>query len=111
MTARYEFSPLDNAGIRRLSGKHWTLCLGAGINGPLMPNWERLAHTLTNSVCGSKLTDTQFHKVWMDSSWSLEAWIQNALNWQIAHGSSVKDFTRALQDELYRNIDSQQKSD
>jgi hypothetical protein len=111
MTARFDFVPTDSLGRGRLTRRQWTLCLGAGVNGPLMPTWEQLACKLTNKFHDPPLTLDHFRTLYMGSGWSLEAWIQQALNQHIARSGSVRDFTEILRAELYEELARKQTSE
>jgi SIR2-like protein len=105
MTAIFEFVPSDPVGRGRLTRKTWTLCLGAGINVPMMPSWEDLARNLTNRFCSQNLSADDFREICATSRWPLEAWIQQALNQHVARDGEINTFLDALREELYKTID------
>ncbi len=114
MTATFEFCPADNIGRSRLtrSRRPWTLCLGAGINRNVMPDWQELARAVTNRASGLTLNTNEFRNIHERSCWSLDAWIQYSYNAYRANGGNGQaDFISALRSELYRTIDDRQNAD
>jgi hypothetical protein len=104
MTATLEFDGLSADGWRRLANARWSLCLGAGINGKLMPDWLDLTRRLVNECNGMGLGKTDFRGLVEDSRWSLDAWIQQALNVYVANGKSEDEFSEHLRDVLYSDF-------
>jgi hypothetical protein len=76
-----------------------------------MPNWEDLARNLTNKFLSSPLDAAEFQKIYRASGWSLEAWIQQALNQHIAKGGSSPEFVEVLRAELYSKLLARQAAE
>jgi hypothetical protein len=53
VTATFEFDGLGLDARGRLANGRWSLCLGAGINGHLMPDWLELARRVVNKSNGT----------------------------------------------------------
>jgi hypothetical protein len=53
VTATLEFDGLSVDWWRRLANGRWSLCLGAGINGQLMPDWLDLTRRVVNQTAAA----------------------------------------------------------
>jgi hypothetical protein len=104
VTATFEMDGLSVDAWGRLANGRWCLCLGAGINGHLMPDWPELTRRVVNESNGTAFDPAQFKSLVEDSRWNLDAWIQQALNRHIADGKSPSGFNEYLRDALYRDF-------
>lgn len=104
MTATFELDGLSVGAQKRLANGRWSLCLGAGINGPLMPDWVELTRRVVNQSNGMALDPTEFRRLVDTSRWSLDAWLQQALNRYISNSKSPEEFSEQLGDDLYSDF-------
>lgn len=105
MTASFS---IDGLSVRSrgqlISHRPWTLCLGAGINGRLVPTWQELARRLFVRYFEAEVTSEQFGALVEKSKWSLDSWIQTALNKCLAAGGTEAQFSAEVGSAIYADL-------
>jgi hypothetical protein len=104
VTATFEIDGLSRESWKRLTNGRWTLCIGAGINGKLLPDWLELARQIVNKANGKDLDHSTFSDLVKSSNWTLDAWIQQALNRHLADDKELKEFSEQLRYILYGTV-------
>lgn len=79
----------------------WTLVVGAGISKGIVPDWQDLAIAVVRHAYGTALSDQEIKKVFADSGWSTDSWIQAAANAFVATGNSLELFKDVLEEQIY----------
>ena len=79
----------------------WTLVVGAGISKGIVPDWQDLAIAVVRHAYGTALSDQEIKKVFADSGWSMDSWIQAAANAFVATGNSLELFKDVLEEQIY----------
>lgn len=92
---------LSKNAFNCLNNKSWTLCLGAGICNGILPNWMTLTYNIVNEVFDYKWTIDEFKNNIEKVGFSLDGWLQSALNRTIQNGHDVSEFNRIIEKHLY----------
>lgn len=87
-----------------LNNNNWTLCLGAGICAGILPNWMELTRNVTNEVFGYTWDWKEFKVKTDEVGFSLDSWLQSALNRTIQNGKTIDDFNLILEKHLYEKL-------
>ena len=102
MTLKFVFDPLSTSGFGRI-GKNWVLCIGAGVNAPVLPDWDNLVKTLIEETFGASFLAT-YGEIQVRKSWSADSWIQVCLNRFLDTGGTYEKFRSVLSDIIYHPL-------
>lgn len=94
-----------------LRNSTWVLCVGAGISRGITPDWLALSHRMLEHALGDPIPIASHSKSIASLGWSLDSWIQVALNEYISTGRTIEDFNAQLAQELYSDILAQAEPD
>lgn len=94
----------DASGLFQKSAQEWTLCIGAGVNKDILPDWSDLTLNMVNKIFKFGWTKNEFEISNKKIGFSYDSWIQACLNKQIQSGSSLKAFHNLLESELYEDL-------
>lgn len=94
----------DSASLLNRNAQEWTLCLGAGINKGILPDWSDLTLNLVNQVFKFSWTKVDFEAKSKSVGFSYDGWIQACLNKHISNGQTVDEFLKILEDEIYGKL-------
>lgn len=94
----------DATSLFRKSSQEWTLCLGAGVNKGILPDWSDLTLNMINKVFKFGWNKTEFENHNKNIGFSYDSWIQTCLNKQIQNGSAIESFHNLLENELYSDL-------
>jgi len=89
----------------------WTLCLGAGINKNILPDWSDLTLNVINTVFKFGWDKAAFEKNNKSIGFSYDSWIQACLNRHIADGFKIEKFHKILENEIYKDLFLQAEKD
>ncbi len=92
-----------------LNNTPWTLVLGAGICKGIMPDWQGLTLNVVNDVFGFSWDWGKFKEKSDEAGFSLDSWLQAALNKYIQDGKSIDCFNNLLENHLYKPLTSKAK--
>jgi len=95
---------LDHNCRGALKGKKWVLCIGAGVNKGLLPDWNELARRLVSDSFGMELTPSEFQRSFASVGWGADSWIQAALNHHVKNDLDVTNFLDKLEQNLYFDL-------
>ena len=95
-TSEKAYSYLDNT--------NWTLCLGAGICKGILPDWFDLTRNVVNEIFNFNWSENDFKENIDKIGFSLDSWLQAALNKNLKDGNTIDDFNFILEKNLYQNI-------
>ncbi|MEH6765375.1 MAG: SIR2 family protein [Aequorivita antarctica] len=87
-----------------LNNNPWTLVLGAGICKNILPDWMDLTLNVVNEVFEFSWDWKHFKTKSDEVGFSLDSWLQAALNKFIQEGKSVDDFNILLEKHLYGGL-------
>lgn len=88
-----------------LRSEEWSLCLGAGICKGILPDWPDLTLEVLNRCSTATLTKTEF-EVLNKTAWSLDAWLQVAMN-MLIESKCQEPFSKyydLLEESLYGKL-------
>tara|TARA_R110001592_G_scaffold93054_1_gene270492 strand:+ start:1728 stop:2810 length:1083 start_codon:yes stop_codon:yes gene_type:complete len=91
----------SNKAFNYLNNNPWTLVLGAGICKNILPDWMDLTLGVVNETFNFSWDWKEFKAKSDDVGFSLDSWLQAALNKYIQDGKSVDDFNLLLEKHLY----------
>lgn len=86
-----------------LRSSDWSLCVGAGLNRGLLPDWRELTVRILNTCGGWKLNPSDFEKL-NKYAWGYDAWLQTALNVMLKDGKQLEDYYTLLENEIYGDL-------
>jgi len=92
---------------KQLLQKHlqdWTLCLGAGINKGILPDWSDLTLNVINKVFKFAWDKPTFEINNKSIGFSYDGWIQACLNKHLADGHKIDSFHKILENEIYGDL-------
>lgn len=92
-----------------LKSTPWTLVLGAGVCKNIMPDWQGLTLNVVNEVFGFTWDWAKFKQKSDEAGFSLDSWLQAALNKTVQDGDSVDYFNTLLEKHLYAPLISKAK--
>jgi hypothetical protein len=98
---------LTTKDCHKLLQKHpqeWTLCLGAGINNKVLPDWSELTLNVINKVFKFGWDKLTFEKTNKSIGFSYDSWIQACLNRHVEEGNQVDSFHKILENEIYGDL-------
>lgn len=87
-----------------LNNNPWTLVLGAGICKNILPDWMDLTLNVVNETFSFSWDWKEFKSKSDEVGFSLDSWLQAALNKFIQEGKSVDDFNLLLEKHLYGGL-------
>lgn len=97
---------LDKNSKRYLSSRkqEWTLCLGAGINSGILPDWSILTTNVVNRCFKHSWTKDDLIKKNQEIGFTYDSWIQASLNKHIKDGGNLVSFNKIIEEELYGDL-------
>lgn len=87
-----------------LRGQGWCLCVGAGISKGMVPDWQQVTLRLLNKSFSASMTESEFEILRGQTSWTLDSWIQTALNNFLQNSKTLEDFNDLLEEILYEDL-------
>jgi len=108
----FDFKPvlcIDSKFRGYFADNAWTLVVGAGISKGVVPDWRDLATAVVRQAYGTSLSDEQIHKLFEESGWSLDSWIQAAANAFVTRGKTLEEFKEVLEQEIYSIVRAKAK--
>jgi hypothetical protein len=97
--------PADSQHFRGyLRGNPWCLCIGAGTSKGLIPDWYEVSRRILERAFGIALPAADFSALQGSTGWSLDSWIQTALNYYLQTGRSEAEFNELLETVLYEDL-------
>ena len=101
------FLNLNDVNSKQLlskSARGWTICLGAGINKNILPDWSDLTLNVINKTFKFNWSKADFEKQNNSIGFGYDSWIQACLNNHLSRGEKVASFIKILENEIYGNI-------
>lgn len=86
-----------------LRSSDWSLCVGAGLNKGLLPDWKDLTVRILNACGGWRLNPYDFGRL-NEYGWGFDAWLQTALNVMLKNGKKLDDYYTILKNEIYGDL-------
>lgn len=100
---------LDQKFRGHFADNAWTLVVGAGVSKEIVPDWQDLAIAVVRHAYGTALSYQEIQKVFKDSGWSMDSWIQAAANAFVAMGKSLEEFKDVLEEQIYSIVRTKAK--
>ena len=94
----------DSKHLLQKYAQQWTLCLGAGINKGILPDWSDLTLNVINKVYKFGWNKATFENHNKSIGFSYDGWIQACLNKHIADGHKIEAFHSILENEIYGDL-------
>lgn len=87
-----------------LKSRRYCICIGAGVSKGVIPDWEEITKIVLTKVFDLEKDNFDFQYVKERQGWSLDSWIQTALNHHVQNGNSKEDFYDILEVSLYSDL-------
>lgn len=100
-------TPVDAEGENfrgYLTGKNWSLCLGAGVSKGISPDWHDLAFQLISEAFRGQLSEQTFNEMVAETNWTLDGWVQAAANQFSISKRKTDDFVGIVEEVLYSKV-------
>ena len=90
---------------RNLLAQHeWSLCVGAGICRNIMPDWASITRQMLGRASLTPFSSTDLQLLVQEFGWSLDSFLQAALNLYLSASRSQDDFDNDMAEELYGDL-------
>lgn len=94
----------DSKNLLQKHPQEWTLCLGAGINNKVLPDWSELTLNVINKVFHFNWDKSTFELQNKSIGFSYDGWIQACLNRHLLEGNKIDSFHKILENEIYGKL-------
>lgn len=98
------FAATGPAGRKFLTGADWSLCVGAGLCRDIVPDWSTVARQMVSRSQASSIDDHDLQELTKKLGWSLDSFLQYALNNYELSGKDIDQFNNDLAEELYGGL-------